>query len=458
MREIIVKSMFAASVAGISSLVYGAAEVPSVSNVQMLQAQDRTVTITYRLANAPAIVTLDIQTNATDGSWVSIGGENISGVLSGVPKGDVWKVVDGDDGDTHTITWRPDRSAWAENRVAANGARAVVTAWATNAAPDYMVFDLAATSSQRVSYYPGEAFLPGGLLTNPDYRTTRLVMRKIPANGAVFTMGSVAESGRETHERIHSATLNNDYYMGVFEVTQSQWMQIMGSNPSAFKVEGAMRPVESVSYQMIRTIVGSEDYADNVPSTPCEGSFMAALRSLSGGTVDFDLPAESEWEYACRAGNGEGYWGDGSKIEVNNYVPGRYMKNQEREQDTAEVVDPRKNFSQELMALTPASGTAIVGSYNRNDFGLYDMHGNVYEWCIDMYKEDISSANGKPIAASSDVDASAIGGGRRRYKVLRGGSWNDNIKGVRSAWRLPAVYNKDLPTNGFRVKCTTGAK
>ena len=185
---------------------------------------------------------------------------------------------------------------------------------------------------------------------------------------------------------------------------------------------------------------------------------MAALRSLSGGTVDFDLPAESEWEYACRAGNGEGYWGDGSKIEVNNYVPGRYMKNQEREQNTAEVVDPRKDFSQELMALTPASGTAIVGSYNRNDFGLYDMHGNVYEWCIDMYKEDISSANGKPIAASSDVDASAIGGGRRRYKVLRGGSWNDNIKGVRSARRLPAVYNKDLPTNGFRVKCTTGAK
>jgi formylglycine-generating enzyme required for sulfatase activity len=463
MKQRTVKSMFAASVIGMSSFAYGAALVPSVTDVTMTQAQDRTVTITYKLVNAPAVVTLDIQTNATDGTWVSIGGENISGVASGVPKGDVWKVVEGDANDTHTITWRPDRSAWAENRVPANGARAVVTAWATNAAPDYMVFDLAATSSQRVSYYPGEAFLPGGLLTNPDYRTTRLVMRKIPANGAVFTMGSVTEASREAaNEMIHSATLNNDYYIGVFEVTQSQWMQIMGSNPSAFKVEGAMRPVESVSYQMIRTVVPSSDdayeYKDNLPENPCEGSFLASLRALSGDMIDFDLPCESEWEYACRAGNGDGYWGDGEVVEVDKYVPGRYMLNQERKQTSSEAVDPRISFSQELMALTPASGTAIAGSYGKNAFGLYDMHGNVYEWCIDMYKADISSANGKPIMASSDVDDSATGGGTRRRQVLRGGSWNNKSGAARSAYRSSAIYNKDLPIYGFRVKCTTGAK
>ncbi len=445
------------------AFAFGAAFVPSVTDVTMTQAQDRTVTITYKLANAPAVVTLDIQTNTTDGAWVSIGGENISGVKSGVPKGDVWKVVEGDADDVHTITWRPDRSAWVDSRVPANGARAVVTAYATNAAPDYMVFDLAATSNQRVSYYPAEEFLPGGLLTNPDYRTTRLVMRKIPANGAVFTMGSVTEASREAaNEMIHSATLNNDYYIGVFEVTQSQWTQIMGSNPSAFKVEGAMRPVESVSYQMIRTVVPSSDdayeYKDNLPENPCEGSFLASLRALSGDMIDFDLPCESEWEYACRAGNGDGYWGDGEVVEVDKYVPGRYMLNQERKQTTPEAVDPRISFSQELMALTPASGTAIAGSYGKNAFGLYDMHGNVYEWCIDMYKADISSANGKPIMASSDVDDSATGGGTRRRQVLRGGSWNNKSGAARSAYRSSAIYNKDLPIYGFRVKCTTGAK
>lgn len=448
MKQRTVKSMFAASVIGMSSFAYGAAQVPSVTDVTMTQAQDRTVTITYKLVNAPAVVTLDIQTNATDGTWVSIGGENISGVVSGVPKGDVWKVVDGDANDIHTITWRPDRSAWAENRVPANGARAVVTAWATNAAPDYMVFDLAATSIQRVSYYPSEEFLPGGLLENPDYRTTRLVMRKIPANGAVFTMGSVSEPSRNSgNEMIHSATLNNDYYMGVFEVTQTQWASVMGANPSIFTTEGSMRPVERVSYQMIRTVFQSEDYADVAPSTPCEGSFMAALRTLSGGTIDFDLPCEAEWEYACRAGNGEGYWGDGEVIEIDEYVPGRYLYNQKDGKNTT-VQMSGETPPTDSATLTPADATAIVGSYAKNDFGLYDMHGNVAEWCLDQYKADITGDNGAPV----------LSGGTSRRHVIRGGSWTDKSGGTRSAYRLNVIYNKALAMYGFRVKCTTGAK
>ena len=448
--------MFAASIAGISSLVYGAAEVPSVSNVLMSQAQDRTVTITYKLANAPAIVTLDIQTNATDGSWVSIGGENISGVLSGVPKGDVWKVVDGDDGDTHTITWRPDRSAWVENRVAANGARAVVTAWATNAAPDYMVFDLAATSGQRVSYYPGEAFLPGGLLTNPDYRTTRLVMRKIPANGAVFTMGSVAEISRNANNEMpHSAELQNDYYIGVFEITQTQWTLVTGSNPSVFQVEGAMRPVDSVTFVQIRENNSDADAYDyQFLETPYSKSFLGLLRALSDNMIDFDLPSEAEWEYACRAGHGEGYWGNGEPIQIDKYVPGRYMKNQEVNQDVAVSVE---SLPDEVKGYSPASATAIVGSYDKNDFGLYDMHGNLNEWCIDFYNQDITglcgAINVTPAAKKDDANKND---GRRH--VARGGSWNDKSGGTRSAWRVNAIKVKAYATYGFRVKCTTGAK
>ena len=448
MKEQFAKTLLSVCVAA-PALAFGAALVPSVSDVTMSQAQDRTVTITYKLANAPAVVTLDIQTNTTDGAWVSIGGENISGVLSGVPKGDVWKVVEGEADTVHTITWRPDRSAWVDSRVPANGARAVVTAWATNAAPDYMVFDLAATSSQRISYYPAEEFLPGGLLKNPDYRTTRLVMRKIPANGAVFTMGSVAEAGRDaTIEMIHSATLNNDYYIGVFEVTQSQWTQIMGSNPSAFTNECAMRPVERVSYQMARTAVGSEAYINMVPVDPVPGSFMDTLRVLSGGTVDFDLPSEAEWEYACRAGNGEGYWGNGDAISENS-MPGRNISN---------VEDPDIKMSGEAPpenpgTIPPANATAIVGSYEKNDFGLFDMHGNVQEWCIDMLKKDITALDGAPV-----LDAALTQGTDSRRYIMRGGHWSDPYQYNRSAARRSAIHNKNLAMYGIRVKCTTGAK
>ena len=459
MKEQFAKTLLSVCVAA-PTLVFGAALVPSVSDVTMSQAQDRTVTITYKLANAPAVVTLDVQTNTTDGAWVSIGGENISGVLSGVPTGDVWKVVEGEADTVHTITWRPDRSAWVDSRVPANGARAVVTAWATNAAPDYMVFDLAKTSSQRVSYYPAEEFLPGGLLKNPDYRTTRLVMRKIPANGAVFTMGSVAEASRNAaNEMIHSATLNSDYYMGVFEVTQTQWTQVMDSNPlsnpSAFKVEGAMRPVDSVTFVQIRENNSDTDAYDyQFLETPYSGSFLGKLRLLSGGEIDFDLPSEAQWEYACRAGHGEGYWGNGEAIVVDKNVPGRFMLNQEVEQLAAVNVE---SLPDDLKLLSPASATAIVGSYEKNDFGLYDMHGNVYEWCLDFYANNITGLNGAlnvtPAAQATDTNKND---GRRH--VARGGSWNDKSGGTRSAWRVNAIKVKPYATYGFRVKCTTGAK
>ena len=446
MKEQFAKTLLSVCVAA-PTLALGVALVPSVSDVTMSQAQDRTVTITYKLANAPAVVTLDIQTNTTDGAWVSIGGENISGVLSGVPTGDVWKVVEGEADTVHTITWRPDRSAWVDSRVPANGARAVVTAWATNAAPDYMVFDLAATSSQRVSYYPGEAFLPGGLLTNPDYRTTRLVMRKIPANGAVFTMGSVAEAGRDSSlETFHSARLGNDYYMGVFEVTQTQWMSVMGSNPSKFTLQGSMRPVECVSYQMARTAVGSEAYTNMVPAAPVSGSFMDELRVLSGNTIDFDLPSEAEWEYACRAGNGEGYWGNGDAIGTDN-MQGRNLSNVEDSTIKMNGETPPDGTG----TISPANATAIAGSYGKNGFGLFDMHGNVQEWCIDMYKVDITALDGAPVLNAAQSD------GSRRY-IMRGGHWSDPYYHNRSASRRSVIHNKELAMYGIRVKCTTGAK
>ena len=194
--------------------------VPEVSGVALAQgASSRLATITYTLSGAPAVVTVDVQTNAVVGgaeTWASIGGEHVQQMA-----GDVWKRVETG---ARTISWRPDLS-WPDHKIAAGGARAVVTAWSVDNPPDYMVVDLAenaAANSER--YYPAASFLPGGLLANPAYRTASLVMRKIPAKGVKWTMGSVAGvPGRDgTREAAHDVTLEESYYVGVFPVTQAQ--------------------------------------------------------------------------------------------------------------------------------------------------------------------------------------------------------------------------------------------
>ena len=192
--------------------------VPEVSGVTMSQPPNsRRVTINYTLANAPAVVTLDVQTNRTGAAtadaadWVSIGGENIRFVT-----GDVWKKVEVGE---RTITWRSDRS-WRGHKV--DAVRAVVTAWSLDNTPDYLVVDISEKAQQNAQrYYPSAAFLPGGLLGNPDYRTTSIVLRKVMAKDVTWTMGStVLETHRNAaNEATHKVTLTNSYYFGVFPVT-----------------------------------------------------------------------------------------------------------------------------------------------------------------------------------------------------------------------------------------------
>ena len=188
------------------------AAVPEVTSVTMTQTPDRLVTIAYTLTDAPAVVTLDIQTNATvngETVWASIGGEHIWNAT-----GDVWKKVDAASG---TISWHPDLS-WPDHRVAAGGARAVVTAWALDNTPDYMVVDImsdgkAATKDARCTYYPAVDFLPGselgqkGAITNnPAYKTGYVVMRKIMAKDVIWNMGSVGEDGSNRSTKRSSRT------------------------------------------------------------------------------------------------------------------------------------------------------------------------------------------------------------------------------------------------------------
>ena len=428
---------------------------PVVTFVDMEQAEgSRKVTITYKFSGEDAVITLDVQTNATGGAWASIGGEAVANA-----QGEVWRKVERvSDSTVHTITWRPDLS-WPDHLVAEGGARAVVTAWAYDNTPDYMVVDLAVDGTVR--YYPSVDFLPGsaagqrGAITNNTaYRMSKLVMRKIMAKDVEWTMGSTAlEVGRNPdgseREAAHNAQLTNNYYIGVFPVTQEQWALVSTANmtPSFFAADRAMRPVENVCFNEIRMNANNgtspASAAEDWPSAPFAGSFLDILRSKTG--IDFDLPSEAQWEFACRAGNGDTYWGDGSSVvgsgaDANLDKLSRYSNPE---------VDWRT-----IPADTPASegGTSIVGTHAPNSWGLYDMHGNVGEWCLDWFKSDITALNG---AVNTTVDD------RGFRRMIRGGAWNTTAAYARSACRANGyggMAGSRTNYTGFRLACTGGIK
>ena len=437
------KSAVSVVLAAAAVSAFGA--VPEVTSVTMSQASDsRLVTITYTLSDAPAVITLDVQTNANtsaaadDPGWSSIGGRAMWNA-----EGDVWKKIETG---SRTITWRPDLS-WPDHRIADGCARAVVTAWATNNTPDYMSVDITATGGEGTqTYYPAADFVPGGVTNNAIYKTSTILMRKIMAKNVTWMMGSVAETGRTAaRETPHQVTLSNNYYIGVFPVTQTQWQQITGYNPSEFSTERAMRPVDKVTYTDIRQGVGTASTAASAtggvyPDPPYGNSFLGLLRNKT--KLDFDLPSEAQWEFAARAGNGEGYWGDGSAMNISDGkderldVLGRYTYN-------GGMIGP-DSTTRPPTDCAVTNGTPIVGSYLPNVWGLYDVHGGVWEWCLDWYADNITALNGAVNTTSSD------------NRVRRGGTWGYAAGNCRPAYR-----NKGDPAtrdryNGFRVVCTAG--
>ena len=402
---------------------------PSIVSVDMKQGARRVVNITYKLENAPAIVTLDIQTNG-----VSIGDANISG--GGYLTGEVNKLVK-EDG-IYVIKWDV-ASAWPDHDIP-SGVRAVVSAWSVDTPPDVIVADL--TSKSNVNYYTSTDALPGGLFANEAYRKTKLVMKRIPATGIPWTMGSVNDPGRNTtgYEKAHTVTLTNDYYMGVFELTQSQFYCLTSRDPSELKKDGLMRPVEKINYIELRqNSVGNSgsqsDYA--YPNEPYKDSLIGLSRAFTG--LMFEVPSEAQWEFACRALNGDARWGNGASCST-NYVsnggetytvdenlPGRYLDNQATPGNTEAGAD-----------VGVENCTAEVGSYECNGFGLYDMHGNVSEWTLDYPVKGNdrtslpdSDAHGAPNANGAlDLMGNSV-----NTRVVRGGSWKSEAIKCRSAFR-----------------------
>ncbi len=279
---------------------------------------------------------------------------------------------------------------------------------------NYMIVDLSAGST--ATHYPVTYLnaVPSGGWTD-EYKTTKLVLRKIDAGA--FMMGSPEdEIGREDIEDFHKVTLTDDYWLGVFETTQHQYELVMGSNPSTKK--GSMLPVHDVSYNTLRGSVNGALWPAN--NNVDASSFMGRLRSKTGNA--FDLPTEAQWEYACRAG---------TTTALNS---GKNLTDSESCSNLAEIG----------CYLGNGSSQSDVGSYLPNAWGLYDMHGNVGEQCLDWFAENLGIEEQiNPLGASSGTT-----------RVLRGGGYVFKAAWCRSASRDGGgAPNGSWGHNGFRIGC-----
>ena len=204
-----------------------------------------------------------------------------------------------------------------------------------------------------------------------------VAFKMVKVAGGTFQMGATSEQGksaRKNEKPVHSVTLS-DYYIGQTQVTQELWEAVMGSNPSYFKGDN-QRPVEKVSWD------------------DCQ-EFIEKLNRLTG--KNFRLPTEAEWEYAARGGSkSKGYKYSGSN---NPDAVAWYGKNS-------------------------GDKTHPVAQKQSNELGLYDMSGNVYEWCQDWYGDYSSNSQTNPTGASRGSD-----------RVLRGGSRGSDARDVRVSSR-----------------------
>ena len=396
---------------------------PVVSNVRALQrAGTSLLDITYDLADADTSsnITVSVEISTNNGvAWFVPASSNLTGAVG---------TNNVTPGNNRIIIWDGGRELpphlfpMMKAKITADDTPPKI----------YMIIDLSGGPSAPYYLVSYLAEVPSGGWSD-TYKTYKLVMRKIPKG--TFTMG-----GRSTDypgaadDGLHSVTLTKDFYIGVFEVTQRQWEFVMGNKPSYFTnaTYYATRPVERVSYYDIREKPTNSAITPNWPASSQvqADSFMGMLRAKTGLST-FDLPTESQWEYACRAGTdtalNTGYNLTNTSSDVHMGLAGRYSYN---------------GGSGSIQNGDTSVATAKVGSYLPNAWGLYDMHGNVWEWCLDW--------NGTYPGTVTDPFGAASGS----YRVRRGGSWDSLVYDCRSAYRFGNIPSDRSNGIGFRAART----
>jgi formylglycine-generating enzyme required for sulfatase activity len=245
--------------------------------------------------------------------------------------------------------------------------------------------------------------------------TNSIGMKLVLIPAGTFLMGSAAEEALHRLNEMpqHEVGITQPFYMAVHLVTQSQYHQVMAHNPARFNpaVGGSLEhPVERVSWE------DAIEFCRRLSARPEE---------RQAGRV-YRLPTEAEWEYACRAGTATPFCTGAALVGVQANFDANFP-----------VGDGTR--------AKPAGRTTPVGVYPANNFGLHDMHGNLWEWCADWY-------DGQYYRSSPRRDPPGPPTGQ--FRVVRGGSWRNHASTCRAAYRNALVPNNRDPYTGFRVVIT----
>ena len=408
------------------SLAAVAVEVSAVSLYQ--PSGTRTVNIDYTLSAPPAIVRVDIQTNSVDelgnAVWASVGEDRTSTLA-----GDVDCVVSNSSG---RVTWKP-RKDFEGFPDFTNNVRAVVKAHPLLDPPEVLVVNLEDGSCK---YYDSLDELPGSI-SNPVYRLDKLVLRRIHAAGVPFRMGMGWEQQYNTsvtHSTTHMVTLTKDFYIGVFELTIGQYNRVTGNNfwNSRWTFAGTDgNPSNTVpmtiTYNGLRGSSSGAGWPNVDPAVAHsvdDNSFLGKLRKKVGGRFLFDLPTDAQWEFACRAGT---YTTLPSGVET-----------KASEYTDANVAAIACYYYNGRYSNPSNSGPTNTMAFAANNFGLYDMIGNVREWCLDWYA---------PIT-THDPAVDPVGPATGTSRVNRGGGWVDSSTVCTSGRRAATVPGRGASGSG----------
>ena len=436
-----------------SMMAMSALATPQISNVTAEQnPKTGLVEISYMLSE-DAVVTFD---DLLVGG-VSLGPSNVTSYA-----GHVSVKVKGGDNVVRKIVWNAPKDV--PGRDFDGTLTAKLTAWPLSSPPNYLVVDLDLLDATNFFFYASEANLPDGGITSDVYRTTKLLLRKIPAAGVVFRMGDVSDTSAVRFAE-HYEKFEADWYCSVFHLTQGQYAQVISTtlpSTSNCKPHSSDMPICGISYDDLRGTNGWPEAGHAV--TP--GSVIGKFRTRTG--LMLDLPTDAQWEYSCRAGTSSRFHNGSSEtgkaLDIGWYS--WYNK------DT-------QTYSGNATGELHRAGVKLP-----NKWGLYDMHGQTFVWCLDWaagnddwqsddnawFHHDYNgprqqvTVGGKTVwvnvdpAGPASTGKTAVSGAAYTTRAVRGGGCANGVNNAYSHFRhnlKPTTIN--LGYSGARFVCPVPA-